>query len=373
MFLAFKEMRRSAVRFGLLALAIGLLAFLILFQQALQDGLITSFVGALRNQSAPVLVYSVDAQRTLQGSFISPPLETAVRNVDGVSAAARLGQTNFTVSVDGAEPTDAAVIATDDPALGLPSLLTAGRQPQTAGEAVADEADFELGDEIRVLAAPGGEDVVMTVVGLASAVQLSVTPTVFTDFATFESAVRAVNPDATTVAPNALALAPVDGVSAESLAERVNAAEPDAEALTRDQAADRTPGVDQVRQSFQLIFLLYGLVVPLVTGLFFLIITVQKTRSLTLLRAAGARTGTLGRALVVQVITIMGVGLAVGIALFAPLSQARVGGLTLRFDLSTVVTWSALFVLFAFLSAGVSLRRVLAIDPFEATTGGGLH
>ena len=37
-----------------------------------------------------------------------------------------------------------------------------------------------------------------------------------------------------------------------------------------------------------MIFLLYGLVVPLVTGLFFLIITVQKAGSLTLLRAIGA-------------------------------------------------------------------------------------
>ena len=39
--------------------------FLILFQQALQRGLLTSFVGAIRNQSAPVLVYSVDGQRVI--------------------------------------------------------------------------------------------------------------------------------------------------------------------------------------------------------------------------------------------------------------------------------------------------------------------
>ena len=74
-FLALKEMRRAAVRFGLLMASIGLLVFLILFQQTLQTGLITSFVGAIRNQSAPVLVYSVDGRRNLQGSVITPDLQ----------------------------------------------------------------------------------------------------------------------------------------------------------------------------------------------------------------------------------------------------------------------------------------------------------
>ena len=75
MFLALKEMARAKVRFGLLIAAIALLVFLILFQQSLQNGLITSFIGAIRNQSAPVLVYSVDGQRTIQGSIITPDLE----------------------------------------------------------------------------------------------------------------------------------------------------------------------------------------------------------------------------------------------------------------------------------------------------------
>ena len=66
MFLALKEMRRAKVRFGLLIVAIGLLVFLILFQQSLQNSRLRGFTGALRTQSAPVLVYSTDGQRTLQ-------------------------------------------------------------------------------------------------------------------------------------------------------------------------------------------------------------------------------------------------------------------------------------------------------------------
>ena len=71
--IAGKEMVRAKVRFGLLIGAIALLVFLILFQQALRDGLITSFVGAIEHQDAPVLVYSTDARRNLQSSTIPPP------------------------------------------------------------------------------------------------------------------------------------------------------------------------------------------------------------------------------------------------------------------------------------------------------------
>lgn len=111
MFLALHEMRRAKVRFGLLIVAVGLLVFLILAQQAIQNGLLTPFVGAIERQSAPVLVYSVDGQRTLQGSVIPPPLEQRIRSVDGVAGAGRIGQGTFTVRVDGStEDSDAAVI-----------------------------------------------------------------------------------------------------------------------------------------------------------------------------------------------------------------------------------------------------------------------
>ncbi|HEX6421041.1 MAG TPA: ABC transporter permease [Acidimicrobiales bacterium] len=372
MFLALREVRRAPVRFGLLVAATALLVFLILVQQALRDGLITAFVGAVRNQSAPVLVYSVDAQRTLQGSVMPPQLEEAVLATGGIGAAARIRQGTFTVRVTGRDDdSDAALVGSDDPDLGWPRTLSAGRRPATAGEAVGSDVDFAVGDRVTVLAAPGAGDVTVTVVGLAQDVQLNVTPTLFTDLATATAAVRAVNPDAGRVPPNALALRPAAGVDGAALVDRINDTVGDAEALTRAQAADRAPGVDQVRQSFQVIFALYALVVPLVTGLFFLIATLQKARALTLLRAIGARAGTLAWALLAQVVLVIGLGLALGTALYAPLSQARVGGLALRFDADAVVAWSLLILVLGLASAAASLRHVLRTDPIEATTAAG--
>lgn len=372
MFLALREMRRALVRFGLLVLAVGLLVFLILTQQALQEGLLTAFVGGIRNQSAPVLVYSVDGQKALQGSIVTPPLEEAVRGTEGVGTAARLGQSTFTVDTAGEGRGDAAIVGTDVAGLGTPTDLSRGRRPRTAGEAVGSEVDFTLGDEVTVVAAgPEAEPVTLRVVGLARDVRLNVTPTLFADLDTYEAAVRAANPDATEVLPNAIAVEPAAGVTVEELTERLDAASPEADALTRAEAADESPGVAQVRQSFQVIFLLYGMVVPLVTGLFFLIITLQKSGSLTLLRAMGARAGVLVRSLLTQVVVIVGLGLVVGVALYAPVTRVGLGFLSLRFDPTAVLVWSVLLMALGVLSALVAVRRVLRIDPVEATTGGG--
>ena len=374
MFLALREMRRAKVRFGLLIAAIGLLVLLILAQQAIQSGLITSFIGAIERQSAPVLVYSVDGQRTLQGSIITPPLEQKIRATDGVAKSGRIGQGTFTVRVnDETEDSDAAIIGYTDPDLGAPEQVASGRLPGGPGEAVGSDNDFELGDTVKVLG-PGGQTKgteTIEIVGLASNAQLQVTPTLFVEWPDYVASVESSNPDAGGVLPSAIGVAPVAGLDPATLTEKINDASLEADALTRQDAADKSPGVGEVRQSFQVIFLLFGLVVPLVTGLFFLIITLQKSASLTLLRAVGAQSGLLVRSLLFQVVLVIGGGLAVGIALYTPLSQAQLGEVQLGFDPAAVVTWSVILLVLGLLSALVAARRVLAIDPIEATTGEG--
>ena len=370
MFLALREILRARTRFGLLIAAVALLVFLILTQQALQNGLITSFVGAIERQSAPVLVYSVDGQRTLQGSVITPDLQRRVESVPGVAATGDIGQGTFTVSVNGGDPSDAALIGYTRADLGGPDGVDSGRVARAAGEAVGSAGDFSLGDRVRVQGADG-RGPVLRVVGLATDAQIQVTPTLFVGWADYAAATRAANPDAAAILPGAIGVRPAAGVSPAQVAARINDASAEADALTRAQAADRSPGVAQVKRSFQLIFLLFALVVPLVTGLFFLIITLQKSRSLTLLRAIGAPAGVLVRALLVQVVIIVGGGIVLGTLLFLPLSQTTVGSLALSFDPWAVLLWAALLLALALVSAAAAARRVLAIDPIEATTGGG--
>ncbi|MEZ5265106.1 MAG: ABC transporter permease [Acidimicrobiales bacterium] len=375
MFLALKELQRAKVRFGLLIAAVALLVFLILFQQSLQNGLLSSFVGAIRNQSAEVLVYRTDGRRVLQGSVISPELEALVRDSGAAAAVGRIGQGTFTVtpgaSGDGV-PVETSILGYESAELGGPTTLVSGRLPEAPDEAVASDVDAELGFAVGdvVTVEPGG--LAIEIVGLASDVQLNVTPTLFTSYDTYLAAVASRNPDAGTPLPNVLALQAPEGVPPAEVATAVNALSDELDALTRSQAADETPGVAQVRQSFQVIFLLYGFVVPLVTGLFFLIITFQKASALTLLRAIGAPANKLIGSLLVQVAVVLGGGLLLGIGLYALIARGRLGGINLRFETTAVLVWVALLSIGGLISSLFSARRVLALDPYAATTGAGV-
>jgi putative ABC transport system permease protein len=101
-----------------------------------------------------------------------------------------------------------------------------------------------------------------------------------------------------------------------------------------------------------------------------LIVTLQKARTLTLLRAIGARSSVLVRALLTQVLVVVGLGVAIGTLLFLPLSFQRVGSIPLRFDPMTVAVWALAILALGLVSAWFAARRVQCIEPVEALAGG---
>jgi len=370
MFLALKEMQRAKVRFGLLAGAVGLLVFLILFQQALLTGLINQFIGAIKNQSGEVLVYNGQARKNLEGSIILPDQQAAIAAVEGVAVASPLGQATFTVTAAGTE-TDAVLFGYVLGAPGAPTTLIEGRLAEGPNEAVASEKDradgFDIGDVVRV--EPNGAEI--TVVGVARDINYSVAPVLFVDFATFEAAKRTRNPDAVAVLPSVIAIQLAPGANAAEVATRINAEVDGVEALTRQGAVDGSPGVSSVRTSFTVILALFYLVVPLVTGLFFLIVTFQKASALTLLRAIGAPGRTLVRSLLVQVVVVMAIGSVLAFGLYA-LALQGVKNLGLRVEVMPAVGTSLVVLALALLTSLVAVRRVLRLDPLSATTGAGV-
>ncbi len=369
--LAVREVRRSLVRFGLLTLAVGVLVFLIVFQQALISGLITQFIGAIENQSAQVLVLNDQARKNLQGSVVTPEMVDATASVDGVAEAAPLGVGTFTVTA--AEDTDASIFGYELGGPGAPTSLVSGRLPERDGEAVVSSSTdgvggFAIGDQVTVL--PG--DVTLEIVGTADDLNLSVTPTLFISYATWEDARLSVNPDATAVLPSAVAVTVDDGADPATVASSITEQVPGAEALDRQTAADEAPGVSSVTQSFGIILGLTFLVVILVTGFFFLILTVQKRSSLVLLRALGAPASGLVKALLVQVLMVVGGGLVIGAGLaIGLLAVSGGGGLGATVDPSSLAVVVVLVLGLSVLASIGSIRRVLRIQPAEATISAG--
>jgi putative ABC transport system permease protein len=374
--LALAEMRRAKLRFALLIGAVALLVFLILFQQSLAGSLLDQFTGGLERQSATVLVYSDEARRTVDGSRIVPQQAAAVAAVPGVAAAGPIGEASFTVRLADGTLTDTTVFGYELGGPGFPTTLSEGRLPERDGEAVASASDASAGYGIgaKVDVVPG--ETPLTIVGLADGVQFNVQPTLFVSYPTYETLVKTTNPSATGVLPNLVGVEPASGVDPQTLAADITAAVPGVEALDRATAVASLPGVSSIQQSFNIILGLAFVVVLLLTGFFFLIITVQKLPSLTLLRAVGASGGFLLRNLVLQVVLVIGAGVVIAVPLtFLGVAGVANGGFRAEVDPFVLIATSLAVLVLGVAAAFGAMRRVARIDPSAATqrlAGGGL-
>lgn len=366
-----REITRAKLRFSLLSLSIGLLVFLILFQQALFGGLVTSFIGAVENQSAPVLVFSDQARKNVEASLIFPGLEEQIAAVEGVEATDPIGENTFTV-VGGGEAQDAAIFGYVLGGLGEPTSLVEGRLPEQQGEGVssftAENTGFEIGDTITVL---GEEPTDITIVGIAEDAQWSVQATIFTSYDTYVTARQDGDPN-NQVLPSLIAVEPTEGTDPAALAATITEQVAGTEALTRQQAIDGNPGVQGVNSSFSIILALAFMVVVLVVGFFFLILTVQKSKPLTLLRAIGAPRRYLVQNLLGQIVIVMGAGVVIGVLLTLLVGAATTGGaIDVSLDPGTVIPTIGLLAVLSLVGGVASVRRVLKIDPIRATMDAG--
>ncbi|HSK24331.1 MAG TPA: ABC transporter permease [Egicoccus sp.] len=366
MFLALRELRRAPWRFGLLAAAVGLLVYLVLFMQAILGSLTGAITGALEHQDAPVLVYAATARGQLDASVLDPAMVDEIAQQPGVAAAAPLSVRTYSARAAAEDLIDVAVFGHDPDGPGAPATLIEGSTPGGPDEAIASAADvddgFGLGD--RVVIEPGGREI--EVVGLAEDLNYSVQPSLFVDLETFEALAAERAAQAPFVPINAVAVAPEDGVSPTELVGSLGGALADVEVLTRDAAVAGIPGIDAIEQSFALILGLAFAVIGLVTGIFFLILTVQKRQTLTLLRAVGAAPRDVVVPLLVQVLLLTGGGVLIGVGLLAVSAGAVPGELGIELQPPLVAATGAGIVVLGLLAALAAVRRVLRIDPAAA-------
>ena len=369
MFVAIKEIRRSFGRFALLTLAVALLVLLLLFFQAVAGTLTIGLTGGLESMSADVLVYDIEARRNPATSILDPTVESEVAASAEVTATSPVGLSVFTGTTDGVE-IDVQLVGGDPSGPAMPSDIAEGGLPAASGEALFSGSSFddpiEMGQEVIV----GG--VAFEIVGTADDAAFNVLPTLYVTFDDYVSASQARAGAEIEVAPSLIGVEIADGADSVQVAGALTDSIDGIEALDRSSAVDALPGVSQITQSFSILYLLLYIVVAIVTGVFFLILTVQKEDALVLLRAVGAGRRDVVVPVLIQVLVVVGLGATIGSAVTAGLLALTrdVFGADLR--AATTATTGGVIVVLGLLASVGAGRRVLAIDPIEATTPGGI-
>jgi putative ABC transport system permease protein len=213
---------------------------------------------------------------------------------------------------------------------------------------------------------PGG--VPLRVVGYVSGGRFSAGPTAYTGLAQWADVVRAGNRGVTTVPLNLVAVRAAAQVSPAALAGRVEAGVPGVTALDRSRAVATIPGIALIGQTFRLLIAITFAIAVLVVGFFFLIVTVQKRRTLLALRALGASVGHLAGGLLAQVAILVTAGVAAATGVLAAAAATMPPSFPIHVQPALVGAILAAMLACSLAAGLLSVRRVVALDPATAAS-----
>jgi putative ABC transport system permease protein len=360
-----REIWRSKLKFGLLAAAVGLLFFLLLFVNTLSSTLLDTFIGAIENNSAQVLVFDSESQATIPASRLTVEDIDRVSGVDGVTSTAPISELTTDTDFQGGE-LDISLWGIEVGGPGTPSDLEDGRLPG-AGEALVDtsarDEGLAIGETVEIAGVP------IEVVGVAANATYSVVPTVYVESDTWNEVFMATYPEAPTPPINMIGVELSDQAEASAVSAAISSLE-GLQGLTPAEAASATPGVSSIEQSFGLITGISFAIVIVVVGFFFQILTVQKLRVYALLEALGSRARSMVGYVLSQIgfLVVAGVVVGAGMLLVAALATRDVFAISIDPVLTGAL--GAAVLVASLLSGITSIRRILRQDAASVATGG---
>lgn len=380
--LAVKELLGSKLKFGLIALAIGLIVSLTFIMAAMSEGLVTGMTGAKGLLAADALVFQGDTFLALERSRLSAEDLAAIADAEGVASSYGVG--HAFISVDSSDaPFDARAFGLEDRFDQLP--IVEGSGVPGPGEAVVDvtakESGIELGDTLHLT--PIDEE--LTVVGFTEDRRYIMTPAVFVDLPTWERIYVATAlgrmaeqsggqaPDVDRMAEQVAGGSSIAAVELEpgtTVADLADTLAPDYDVVTPAEAALAGNGMPVMILAVNGIQVVSLVISALVIGVFFYITTLHKTGQIAAIKALGASNGFVYRQLILQITLLVAVASAIGIGitLGAGVSMPP----TMAFDPQPERWTIALVAVFAmaYLGSLFSLRSILTIDPATALDRG---
>jgi putative ABC transport system permease protein len=360
--LALKELRRRPGRFATATVILTLIAILLMFLGGLLDGLIASSTGAIRAQNADAIVYSETAQASFVRSRIDPDLRAQVEAVDGVTDVGGIGNVQLGARVPGNGPRDLASVALFGYELAPDGVPDA----PAYGQAWADETIKASGVTEGMVIEVGPARTPIEIIGFVEDTNFNGQSSLWASPDTWRDVLSANRPDAQ-LGPDVFQALIVRG-DGNGLPDAIDAATAGAtDSYTVDEAVAAIPGVTEQQNTFNQIIGVTVAIALVVIGLFFALLTVERTSLYGVLKALGAKSSTIFAGLVAQAVVVTAIAAIVAGTLVVLLDVLLpAGSIPLLVTPGRIILSVALLLVAAVLGCSFSLRRVLRIDPASA-------
>jgi putative ABC transport system permease protein len=332
------------------------LSLLLLFLGGLLDGLYLSSTGAVRAQSVDTIVYSADARSSFLRSRVDAALAAEVANAPGVGEVGELGVALLGSAAPNGDLLDTAVIGYEIAPRGVPATPPAG---QAYADNVLADRGVELGDQLLV----GPAQSPLTVIGFVDDTNYLGQGGLWVALPTWREIQNANRPDAAVTDDMAQVLVVRGSASPANIDQATGGA---TSSLTVGDAVLALPGIKEQDATFSQIIYSTLAVVLAIVGLFFSLLTIERTGLYGVLKAIGSSTRQLFAGVALQAVVVTIIAFVAG-SLLALLAAALLpADVPLQLVPNRFVTTFVGMLVAALLGSALSLRRVIRIDPATA-------
>ncbi|WP_256756981.1 FtsX-like permease family protein [Cohnella sp. WQ 127256] len=364
MFLAWREIKHSKLRYLLIGLIIMLIAWLVFFLSGLANGLSTANGASIQSMKADYVVFDKNSSVSMLRSLLPDSMVDEIKKTPGVKDAAPLGQLTVSIAkVNDEEQVDATILATEPNSFLVPKINEGTSFHNDSNEIILDDSfksyGYAIGDQLKIIQS----DKVLKVVGFVSNQAYNHMPVLFMDiqhwqtlkFPTEQSKSGIENP------VSVIAVQKDSDFNKDILNQISNI-----DVVTKNTALQNLPGYSAESLSVNMMLFFLFIIAAFVLAVFFYVITLQKSNQFGVLKAIGANTAFLSKNLIMQVLIVTAIGILVGVVLTYGIASVIPEKVPFALDNLTVAIYSLLLLVIALLGTILSLGRIAKIDALQA-------
>ncbi|HCD5310846.1 TPA: ABC transporter permease [Staphylococcus aureus] len=347
MFLAWNEIRRNKLKFGLIIGVLTMISYLLFLLSGLANGLINMNKEGIDKWQADAIVLNKDANQTVQQSvFNKKDIENKYKK------QATLKQTGEIVS-NGHQKDNVLVFGVEKSSFLVPSLIE-GHKATKDNEVLADETlknkGFKIGDTLSL----SQSDEKLHIVGFTESAKYNASPVIFTNDAT----IAKINPRLTGDKINAVVVRDTNWKD-----KKLNQ---ELEAVSINDFIENLPGYKPQNLTLNFMISFLFVISATVIGIFLYVMTLQKTSLFGILKAQGFTNGYLANVVISQTLILALFGTAFGLLLTGVTGAFLPDAVPVKFDVLTLLVFAIVLMIVSVLGSLFSILTIGKIDPLKA-------
>ncbi|HBC4555190.1 TPA: FtsX-like permease family protein [Staphylococcus aureus] len=347
MFLAWNEIRRNKLKFGLIIGVLTMISYLLFLLSGLANGLINMNKEGIDKWQADAIVLNKDANQTVQQSvFNKKDIENKYKK------QATLKQTGEIVS-NGHQKDNVLVFGVEKSSFLVPSLIE-GHKATKDNEVLADETlknkGFKIGDTLSL----SQSDEKLHIVGFTESAKYNDSPVIFTNDAT----IAKINPRLTGDKINAVVVRDTNWKD-----KKLNQ---ELEAVSINDFIENLPGYKPQNLTLNFMISFLFVISATVIGIFLYVMTLQKTSLFGILKAQGFTNGYLANVVISQTLILALFGTAFGLLLTGVTGAFLPDAVPVKFDVLTLLVFAIVLMIVSVLGSLFSILTIRKIDPLKA-------